>query len=292
MKLNVSTIFIVQLIVFAGVCAGCTTNSDCGCGGECDTSHPDSIEWECSTFGDVCGGSEPFCIPEERRCVECTRKTQCSRNYQCIQNECKECSIDRDCASNTNCDAECKQYSCQINSDLNCRDTNQHCLVGSAVCVDCVSDVDCPSNKPFCDRLNRTCRGCENDEQCNSDNICGAFCNPTNKLCVTPENVTNCHDNLFLKKCDAKTGNCHQCITHADCRNRGSCNAKCVEVSAQVHPHPVFVCQDVSNRTICCDGTECDKQTGECIDVSSSGGSVGSILVTSFGVLAILILII
>ena len=315
--------FIILIVCFIALSFGCRTDADCGCGGECDTSHPDDNLWDCTTLGDTCTGFEPYCSPYEHRCVQCNQHSECSGNTpQCIQNECKECSTDRDCASNSDCNAECLDYSCQFNNRLNCLGTGQRCLIGSAICVDCISDFDCTNDTPFCDRFNRICRGCESDTECKSDNNCGAFCNSTSGLCETPDTSekrtivdctltpetglcnpdtsecvgcvtdSDCLGNVFLRKCNTERGQCHQCNLHSECRDRGNCNAHCVEIFGGTDPnYPVFVCRDKYqiNKNVCSQNQQCNVTSGECFTVPSSSNGI---LITSWGTTIIVLVLI
>ncbi|MEK6925769.1 MAG: dickkopf-related protein [Nanoarchaeota archaeon] len=148
---------------FNKIPTGCTSDSQCKAGEEC----------------------------ENGKCAEIYGK-ECSFSFQCESDEkCKSgfCLEENECRSIKDCDddEECDDWECvrkpECNDDFDCK-YGESCLSGNCIKKDCLSDRDCGSGKEC---INDVCKiktgdDCTKDSQCLSSQICA------NKNCVPKGN--------------------------------------------------------------------------------------------------------
>lgn len=296
------------ILIFIVSVNACVSNSSCGCGGVCEMG-------VCTTLGDICNVNEPYCDTNNinhNKCVECLNSDHCSGNKKyCIEGVCHECSIDSECASDTDCDVYCDNYSCIHSNveELNCKKQGLKCFIGNRFCVECNSNNDCGSGR-LCNLATRTCEVCKFDEQCRSDDECNAYCNVTSGSCELPSILLNCNGNLrcnkqtakcvdcldngdclsniFLTTCNTSSNTCHQCLTDVDCRSDYNCNAKCAVIYKL--NRPINICRnDVSGVLSCCDGKKCDLDWGGGGGVCVSSSSFSKMMHFSLFYVAIIV---
>ena len=123
----------------------------------------------------------------------------------------------------------------------------------------CLTDSQCPTNKPYCNPDTSNCEVCYTDAHCKTNDQCNAVCNSNSNTCNLPFgqspyicNTTQvCYEfqGKCLPKCDTdadcslvptvlhypntgvcdKTGKCYDCLVTSDCKpfRNETCNAQC-----------------------------------------------------------------
>jgi len=132
--------------------------------------------------------------------------------------------------------------SSQCVNDVDCNGT-QVCSTARGVCVDCISDVNCPANLPVCDSSNNQCVGCLSNAgcpinkphcdsaskqcvQCTGSSDCGGgtpLCNTITKTCVGCISPGDCP--MGAPICAPGNNTCVQCLTNSQCTAPATCNS-------------------------------------------------------------------
>lgn len=86
----------------------------------CDAGTSDPCAAAALPLGEVCCHNDADCMldddktrchPEQHRCVECMKDSQCDVNEPfCVEHACAKCRDAADCASQTQCDGQCEQH--------------------------------------------------------------------------------------------------------------------------------------------------------------------------------------
>lgn len=164
-------------------------------------------------------------------CYECrpgSNNEVCERQGKrfCDGYKCVNCINDDHCSSDGNCNSVCENGNCVIKSNLDCSQTNQHCLISNHQCVNCTNDSHCfhDQTKPYCDIQFNKCEVCTNNVQCRTNDRCNALCNTTvstQHQCYIPtdqdiQNPVKC--NTTIELCSNYEGVCKpRCISNANC---------------------------------------------------------------------------
>lgn len=135
-------------------------------------------------------------------------------------------------------------------NDVDCNGT-QVCSPSRGVCVDCLSEENCPINAPVCDQSNNKCVGCLDDDtcpsnkpncdpitkqcvQCTEDPDCGGAtpkCSPVTRVCVGCLSPADCPPGLPI--CDPGGGTCVECLSNSQCTSPAVCNnGRCCNTAA------------------------------------------------------------
>ncbi len=164
-----------------GQCIACATNSDCShfrLNKICKTTPGECIQ---CLSGSDCPVQTPFCVGEN--CYECLANSHCKNplKSKCTNNQCVPCISGSDCSQVTGkpicipltkcvqctrnfnclnpgaskCDANNECVACTSNSD--CIQIMNKPLCEAGTCVECLLDIDCPFEKPFCS--SNLCKG-------------------------------------------------------------------------------------------------------------------------------------
>jgi hypothetical protein len=209
----------------AGQCAECDPDGNDGCDGNTPVCNPDTAACEgCDENGD-CGGQTPICTGNGS-CQACDPGTSegCDPNSNrphCRENRgilnCRACRNDGHCAAVVGA-------------------PGGQCLRPAGVCAECdASDnagCDPASNTPICDAGSDTCRGCNNDDECD-DGVC-------------------------------ENGSCVECRNNGDCGAELCRNNSCVPCNGGLVPcdnHPYGERCD-NGQCGCDDGTDCPPTVG------------------------------
>ncbi len=226
------------------------TEPDCPNGYECNFLKEVCVpEATCTGDGDCTEAPMTHCLVSDGVCVECTDAAHCGNvddyfcndAYQC-EGVGPDCSADDDCeAVDPNkpyCGADGKCYACVDDGD--CTGGQQVCELNRHVCVDCYLNGHCniPS-EPMCYVQANICVECLADTHCAGDLHCNLSIHEcTEVICETTE---DCSPGLHCKE---DTGDCVQCLEHAQCGSNQWC-------------------RDFSCQTGCLDDLECQIKEGE-----------------------------
>jgi hypothetical protein len=166
---------------------GCTIDADC----TLSSLHCDALSGACvaCTHDEQCPATRARCDAALHRCVQCGIDGDCKAEERCEPTT-RRC-VTR-CQSLTGCNSSapfceldrgfcvrCKtKVECSIISD------GHECDDANGMCVECVNDGHCPSEKPRCDRTTGTCAGCLASTDCTASK---PLCDPTSRSCVSAE---------------------------------------------------------------------------------------------------------
>lgn len=158
----------------SGTCVGCTSSSDCSHFKINKVCKSDGVCIQCEQHSD-CPSETPFCVNE--KCYECLSNSHCTNpsKSKCTNNKCVSCISGSDCSQVTGkpicipltkCVQCTKNFNC-LNPSASMCDANNQCVACSSntdcihimnrplcqagTCVECLLDVDCPYNRPYCD---------------------------------------------------------------------------------------------------------------------------------------------
>jgi len=76
-------------------------------------------------------------------------------------------------------------------------------------CNGCLSDGDCPPERPICSVLTGRCVECEKNDDCSTGNICSS-----DHVCI-PDDCGGCAAPTPV--CDTVSGECYECVVDSDC---------------------------------------------------------------------------
>ncbi|RKH49696.1 hypothetical protein D7V93_31570 [Corallococcus llansteffanensis] len=160
-----------------------------------------------------------------------------------------------------------------------CGQSTPHCAnVNSRYsCVQCTADADCVTGR--CDLTDNTCKGCVNDSQCASGQVCdepsftcvqctgdencpnGQVCDPTSNTCAECNQDTDCDRGL---RCSNHA--CVLCDSNDACAGN-SCNC-CPNGTQCAAPTPGAPpsCVECTTDSQCSNGQRCDTVNGACVD--------------------------
>jgi Cys-rich repeat protein len=169
------------------------------------------------------------------------------------------------CADDTNGCAHCLEYG------LHCADEWQ-------ACVECVENVDCAADVPYCDPALHRCTPCNTSSGCDPGNVCdgwghscmpscatasapGYDCDGGPRMCDEQRNVcVLCHDDddclgdPLYPHCAPGGARCAECASDRDCPTGRRCDP--LEFAC-------VVCRDSRD---CAAGSVCDPATHTCLD--------------------------
>ncbi|NUP13860.1 MAG: hypothetical protein HOW73_48110, partial [Polyangiaceae bacterium] len=160
-----------------------------------------------------CGAASPFCIQGE--CVECSGNEGCGDSRRCFPaaHECQDA-----CATNDDCSEESPTCDMATGACVGCLDASDCddalCHPMSRQCVECMSDLDCGTDRPVCDATG-TCRECLVDASCPAD---APLC--MDHECLEPpeegcESSSECDGDEPV--CLPQSGECVGCVSNRDC---------------------------------------------------------------------------
>ncbi len=228
-------------ITDVGICAECLEDAHCSA----PTLH-------CTTAGE---------------CVVCTQNSHCPAGEECQDNTCVlvgGCESDDDCAGGQHCDLDDhKCYECVI---------DDHC-VGAYVCVPdlhsceaCYEDRHCTSGD-HCWTVNYTCVECLDDSHCPQDTHCNLSAHACTDIICTSD--ADCDDQPLRPKCHVPTGDCVECVEHADCGTYQWCRDFSCLSGCQTDAE----CEEKLGQDYHCDVPSGDCFHAECLEDSDCSGN-------------------
>lgn len=208
-------------LILLGVAAGCSDDS-----GEpaSDAAIPDASLGvdavplgTCVDDGD-CFGAVPHCDTAQERCVACATDDDCPGELFCepITGECRDCVTDDHCPSPARpiCDPASRQCTatCVDNGDCPTGDGPGFCDTTDGVCYDCLPTAGCL----FCEQNTHSCVGCLTDDDCPANR---PTCGPSLSCSATCSSDNDCGGDV----CDTAKGLCAECVTNSDCGSEEVC---------------------------------------------------------------------
>jgi hypothetical protein len=153
-----------------------------------------------------------------------------------------ECVITLDCTNGQVCDTNAGLcVDCVTDGD--CPSTTGICDTSDNTCKECVTDSNCPFSKPNCNLANSTCYQCFDDTECSG--IRG-ICDIPNETCVQCFNDSHCGGSTPFCS-DTNNFSCVECLVDGDCAS-GSClaNGVCCDLTAPT-ANSLFISDDTPN---------------------------------------------
>lgn len=167
----------------------------------------------------------------------------------------------------------------------------------------CLTDSQCPSNKPFCNPDTGSCEVCYTDAHCKNNNQCNAICTgftcslPIGQAALVCNSTTVCYEfnGKCLPKCAIDTdcsivpvvlhypntgvcdpikGKCYDCLVTSDCKpyRNETCGAQCIFNNGTLE----YLC---GNGNLCSSNTYCLPQGGSAYKCSSNGTILSGIYI-------------
>ena len=170
-----------------------------------------------------------------------TRGCVCSVLVACSKPNSLFCDVDTECAGTSlsfcdlegihneegltnTCVADPQDGSCNLaeqncGPNMVCKDDPDDGLDG--ICVDCLDSIDCPSDAPFCDVADNSCRTPNCEQNSDGDALCMGM-TPATPYCGPNDQCAECTDSSHCSSdsrptCDPTTGECRKCEAHAEC---------------------------------------------------------------------------
>ncbi len=194
----------------------CTSNSACT-EGYCDIDTHKCV-------------ANPECKNQE--CKSCLDLSDCKIGWSVVNNVCKECTSDDECAGDKPRCVSNQCVSCPTNRPVwngeycDCPDGEINI---DGLCVKCASSSDCPTDKPMCNAISHKCEGCPADKPIWNGKECGCPDGEyyANGKCMK---LVECYTNencLFPKPiCNTETGMCERCPETTPDWDGKKCNVK------------------------------------------------------------------
>lgn len=300
----------------------CQSSADCtGDKKACNTSR--NICVECTDNDNCTTGDERLCDTESNQCVQCLDDAPCAADGRVCDLEthsCVECQVDEQClrAGFPYCDTETKQcvpclndQQCTVGNAsrcsaahvcTGCTDDTQcegggHCRSGT--CVECLNGTQCTDvAKPVCETTQGRCVGCLENGQCTDPGAAHCETNlqaPLDKLytCVPCVGNLDCTgDGKALPPfCNPNRGGgtCSECITEAECSDRGVQLSRCGNGTCSVcvvddecalfadPPENAPACKPDFGCVQCTENADCDDIAGKPVCKIVAGGGPAAI---------------
>jgi hypothetical protein len=146
--------------------------------------------------------NKDFCCASEAQCAALgsDELRPCQAGLACAAGTCvaKECDTSADCTDATKpvCILNLCEAKCESNADCSGLPDQPLCA-SDGVCVGCIDSSQCPADKNICDAEDRSCRGCELDDECP-----GGVCIESSGMCVADAEV------VFVSSVGADSGTC------------------------------------------------------------------------------------
>lgn len=211
--------FLTKCDTYTHTCVQCNFDYDCTeggrlCGAHC-SGHRCSRGTDCRAQGQLCKDNE--------WCVNCLGNSDCPSSKPFCESgdgECYECFRDKDCRTDSNCNAVCNGNGLTCTTGgLNCLATpdTPKCNLDQGRCVFCYVDSDCTDpEKPKCSQVDGKCHECASHAHCRSNQDCTAQCQkvpitvgnttlPGNFQCVSGNPLVQCNS---TQPCDVSNGIC------------------------------------------------------------------------------------
>jgi hypothetical protein len=213
-------------------CVQCTLDSHCGLDSYCSSGRCIA---GCNSDDSRCPVSLPHCLGNS--CVVCSSDSHCPKATP-------RCAADHTCQSCHDSTSSGDSFCQSLRFDGCLGDgTCTSCVgtrwkVADKICVQCLSDVDCPNAAPVCNSNNK-CVKCNDDtlispllkgdafckskgfESCDSSSGSCGFCTNSHwqdskKQCVECTTDSHCTDSSKLH-CDLSANTCVNCVSDAQC---------------------------------------------------------------------------
>jgi hypothetical protein len=225
----------------------------------------------------MCGLSTPRCDTAAGYCVGCLTDADCTNRYSssCNPNHvCSNCRSSADCVLASAPICACSflgvgSAGCvQCISDADCGDPRLGCQDGQCV-IACVTNADCATTDALafgkiCNIATRRCVLCTSDIDCAPG---GLHCSPTDNLCAQCVKDTDCGDGSL--GCDRGTRTCIiPCTTDTQCSGANSgntpvCNTttmRCASCLSDMSCAQGYVCETECVRR-CLTNADCGTYT-------------------------------
>ena len=238
----------------SGKCVECLTNDDCTGGKICSGSGICSI---CLSSSECVTPPFLICNTEVGLCTECEYNTDC--NLDPARSQCSTSGSCMACAESIHCEhltstPFCSAGVCvQCISDSDCPNPDQAKCSGNA-CVACTDSSNCAhlTSTPVCTLPTGLCVECASDSDCLSPTA--ARC--SSNTCMTCTDSTQCERWSSTPVCatGVAAGTCVECNTHIDCLSAYGSQclsdhtcAPCTDTSHCLHLPTTHVCNTILN---------------------------------------------
>jgi hypothetical protein len=310
--------------------SACSTNDDCPSGYFCfalGVGEPRCVPALVNTCagclqqpcdaGSYCDQAAGECRPAVPACEACVHDPECGVGSRCLAFGPLERRCVPDCAGGCPANATCQVFSreqgtegvracvpdtaaCCFGPDCGGCDCGQGQICLDGACVECVTDLQCPLDRPLCQGgfcAAGTCEGetpfacwqsptgccaCGADDDCGVGQLCDLVTGECGVLppscdCVPPYGACTLQDGV---------GVCAECVTDGDCGGYCSCDPwqrRCIQPSGgfcqSTCASPCVTdgdCPSALGLALVCDGSCCRDVSGTCNNVEAFCTVAGS----------------
>jgi Cys-rich repeat protein len=267
----------------------CTKDEDCPDQYICNIIKEVCVP-ETPCLGDTdCAAPTPYCITGVGICAECREDAHCSMGtpHCSTAGKCLICMQNAHCAAGEICQNNACVLENGCESDADC-DTGKHCDLHDHKCYTCVTDAHCAGAYVCVPDLHR-CEACYLDQHCVSGDHCwtgnftcveclddshcptGTHCNLSSHSCtaVVCTSDNDCVNEPMRPKCHIPTGDCVQCVAHADCGTYQWCR----DFSCQSGCQTDLECEEKLGQNYRCDVPNGACFYAECMDDPDCAGN-------------------